>query len=447
MSFSSTQKTLLKSIGDKYLFQRLRRIKQLGLAQFIFPSATHCRFQHSIGVAFLAKTVFDSIRSGDEYEHEAAVTFSAGLLHDIGHCAFSHTFEKYLISDTQGEKVEIKHEDWTGSFIREISLEAKVAQGILGNRGWKHIEALIQGKIPDNSWCFYRDIISSQIDCDRMDYLLRDAYFCGVNYSYDVQWMINSLTEIKLQDNHSKLGIKAKGIGALEQYLLARRMMTRYIYHHPKSATIAHILSLTLEKLEVSLHQNTPLVKGCPGYLSDFFHKAKQFREGENDKEKFIDTAYQDYKHISDDDIWQILGQIRINKAKTNNDRALKTLSKILLERQFPKVVIIQPERSCDFLKYYQEIHGIKELEKDISCGKTSESVTTYRNGTGKVLLDQFGENIEFSHSSAILGHIADKTEKHHYFWYLPDKLEAKSSVRDFLKKIHKKQITKHPPI
>ena len=222
MSFSKEDKELLKDVIDSAPFQRLRHIKQLGLAELIFPTAVHNRFSHCLGTSYLAGRISDKLGLEDEEKRYALI---GALLHDIGHGPFSHAFENFLVNQ---EEKKVKHEMWTASFLREL----KVLEGY--NLNAEKLSRLIkkEEKTEGDFDNFYliRDIITSQVDADRLDYLLRDAHFCGVPYGNpDIEWIIQHVTRIEETGKPPRLGFLKKGYHAVEHFLLCRRIMLHII--------------------------------------------------------------------------------------------------------------------------------------------------------------------------------------------------------------------------
>lgn len=210
---------LIAALVDSPEFQRLRRIRQLGLAHFAYQAAEHSRFAHSLGAFHLATRTLAKLRlsySIDEGDQTAVRV--AALLHDTGHGPFSHVIEPVLGFHHEDFTVEILLSPNTGvgRLLREFSagLPEQVA-GII--RGTFRPMALAQ-------------LVSSQLDVDRMDYLLRDSLMTGVKYGvYDLEWIIKSL---EINESEDQLYVSARGIYAVEDYLQARYYMFRQVYFH-----------------------------------------------------------------------------------------------------------------------------------------------------------------------------------------------------------------------
>ena len=223
-------------------FQRLRRIRQLGTSFISYPGAEHTRFAHSLGVYHLMNRVLRHlVEHGVTIdEGERAMACAAALLHDIGHGPFSHLFERLT---------GMKHEVWVARII--TSPESGIAR-ILAERdpAWpERIASFIQG-----SWDgrpFLKELIASQLDVDRMDYLLRDSRMCGVTYGqFDLERLIQTITVV---DGH--IALTDKGITSAEEFLLARYFMYWNVYFH-KATRSSEVL------LELALRRAVALVRG-----------------------------------------------------------------------------------------------------------------------------------------------------------------------------------------
>lgn len=212
-------------------FQRLRRIRQLAMAFLVYPGTLHTRFDHSIGVMHIAGRICDQLKQlGSITDGDSERIRLAALLHDIGHGPFSHVSEHLLdrFSPNQanvGSALEKIHEKVTVDIINKDS----EISAILTSEEREFAVEMIQGKATRD---FRRDIVSSDLDADKMDYLLRDSYFAGVKYGeYDLDKIVESC-RVHTEGDESYLAISDQGIYALEQLLLARHHMTQQVYRH-----------------------------------------------------------------------------------------------------------------------------------------------------------------------------------------------------------------------
>lgn len=229
---------MMVSLVDAPEFQRLRRIKQLGLALFTYQGAEHSRFTHSLGVLHLITRVLD--RLGETYEIDEldrAAARAAALLHDVGHGSFSHVTEKVL---------GFHHEEWTVRAVLDAETEINRVLSAYAEDLPARVARIIEGKFRP---AFLAQLVSSQLDVDRMDYLLRDSLMTGAKYGiYDLEWIINALA---VDQEHDRIYVTARGLYAVEEYLQARYYMFRQVYFHrtlrSAEAVLRSILRRALE--------------------------------------------------------------------------------------------------------------------------------------------------------------------------------------------------------
>jgi uncharacterized protein len=205
---------------DAGAFQRLRGIRQLAMTHLVYPGATHTRFEHSIGVCHLAGRLADRVEMTDE---EKITVRHAALLHDIGHGPFSHVSEG-VIDERSG--IKAGHEAISASLIRTDP----ELQAALGAEECERAADLIEKTGPRT---FLTDIVSGPTDADKLDYLLRDTYYAGVDYGrYDLERLVDTATVIDRDQPESFLGFEHSGVWAVETLLLARHHMHRGVYGH-----------------------------------------------------------------------------------------------------------------------------------------------------------------------------------------------------------------------
>ncbi len=223
-NFIALREYEVKLLGTKAL-QRLRGIHQLALANLVYPGAVHTRFDHSLGVTHVAGLMAEQL--GLE-EGEKKLVRLAALLHDVGHGPFSHVSEHVLALYANlepGQKSDRIHELITAKIIQEDDEIRK----ILGESTCRDITALLT---EGHGQPALRSIVSGPLDADKQDYLLRDSYFCGVQYGvFDIQQFHRSLT-LRGSEDEKELMIKYDGIHAVEQYVLAKYYLTTNVYRH-----------------------------------------------------------------------------------------------------------------------------------------------------------------------------------------------------------------------
>lgn len=215
----SAEGRLLVALVDAPEFQRLRRIRQLGLAHFAYQAAEHTRFTHSLGSFHLATRILARLRSNYQIpeEHQTAVRVAA-LLHDVGHGAFSHVVESILNFHHEQFSIDaiLSPETEVGKLLRDYSAELP-----------ENVAAIIRGDFKPRALA---QLVSSQLDVDRMDYLLRDSLMTGAKYGvYDLEWIIKS---IEINEGGDHLYVSARGLYSVEDYLQARYYMFRQVYFH-----------------------------------------------------------------------------------------------------------------------------------------------------------------------------------------------------------------------
>jgi uncharacterized protein len=226
-----------RRIIDTPAFQRLRYIKQLGHAHLVYPGATHTRFDHAVGVYHLARRTLSVLAERDGLGAADAAEFRliplAALLHDIGHYPFSHALEELESGSIPGH-----HEALVGRFLRQDGVAAALAE-VAPDAG-SRIEALICGE----SQSPLQGLVSGSLDLDKIEYLKRDARFCGVPYGeVDVDRLLHALTLLRDPDTgRLEIGVHEKGLAALESLLFSKYQMYRNVYwHHAvRAATVLY---------------------------------------------------------------------------------------------------------------------------------------------------------------------------------------------------------------
>jgi len=302
-------------------FQRLRRIKQLGLSELVFPGANHSRFSHSIGVMHTAGLFLERLRNTGAgiSDDQRRVVLVAALLHDIGHGPFSHAFEK-----VSGES----HERRTEEIIRDDATEI--------NKKLREFDE----SLPDNVAAFFQedptganekdpsiprfcvDIVSSQLDADRCDYLLRDSHAAGADYgTFDLRWLLDHL---HIDTARSKLYLGWKAFHATEQYLFSRYHMYQAVYFHKATRSAEVMLKLVLRRYKELLdaeeeERKSQVVKGASPELIRAFSGS---------------SSLEDYLSLDDHTITEFL-----KRCEKCDDRVIKRLASGLLNRRLFKCV------------------------------------------------------------------------------------------------------------
>ena len=306
--FIKIPRGLLYNIVEHPLFQRLNRINQLGLASVVYPGARHTRFQHSLGAFHLASEALLTLQQKGQFifDSEVEAVEAAILMHDIGHGPFSHVLENTLIKG-------ISHEDISLLMMEQINHD-------LGNQLNLAI-SIFKGEYPKN---FLHQLISSQLDMDRLDYLRRDSFYTGVT-----EGNIGSARIIKMLNVvDDSLVVEQKGIYSLENYLTTRRLMYWQVYLHRTCVAYEKVLVNMLTRAKDLARQGID-VFAAPAL--------KFFIENDVDAD-FFNThpeALGYYEELDDSDIWSAM------KAwKHSDDKILSTLATDMLDRHIFKVEV-----------------------------------------------------------------------------------------------------------
>ena len=276
------------------LLQRLRRIKQLGLTHFVYPAANHTRFQHAVGAMHLMGLAIEVIRSKGHTitEEEARAVTIAILLHDIGHGPFSHSLEQSLIRNTRHEEISLSLMEQLNT---EFSGALTMAIDVFSNRYPKK---------------FLHQLVSSQLDMDRLDYLKRDSFFTGVT-----EGVIGSDRIIKMLNVlNDQLVVEEKGIYSIEKFLIARRLMYWQVYLHKTVVASEQVLLMMLKRAQHLVKKGRELFATPP--LASFLREREQ-------------VSLEQFVRLDDDDI---MASAKV--WRNNSDRVLSMLSNGLVNRR-----------------------------------------------------------------------------------------------------------------
>ncbi len=395
----------LKPVIDQPLFQRLRHIKQVGLVDLVFPSATHTRFNHSLGCSYLASRFADAL---DLQGEKKTLAVLSALVHDIGHGPFSHAFEGLLHNGTE----TVQHEDWTHEFLSDFDLpqthplkkqKETIRKFIIGERN----------HIPGSDDNLIADIVSSQLDADRLDYLLRDSHFCGVSFGeIDLEWILNKLVRIEDLETSPRLGVDFKGVNSVEHYLLARRLMARGIYNHPLSLLYENLIVILLNKIVETIE----IIDKLPsGILKDFFTDCHHFKQKLISKNTFIKQAFPSYKKLVDYDIWALIREITCDETHKWPDD-IKTVAALLYTRNKTYKVMRLNRRHQDVdTKTARKIIKKQGLQ-DWQLILLSASVQTYKDCSSPLYIKEKGRKAsDLTKHSHIMHYLGGREEQYRY--------------------------------
>lgn len=303
-------------------FQRLRRIRQLGLSELVYPGATHTRFHHALGALNLMIRAVETLkRKGVEItDEETEAVYLGILLHDIGHGPFSHTLEHVIVKGVHHEQIS---ELMMHRINREMDGKLSLAIDIF--------------KQKYTSKPFLGQLISGQLDMDRLDYLQRDSFYTGVSEGIvGTERIINMLNVADGQ-----LVVEAKGIYSVEKFLIARRLMYWQVYLHKTAIAADELLFAVLQRARDLAGQGTPL-----GNYFPLVH----FMGREISAEDLDDESLDLYAMLDDNDI---LNALKVWMG--HEDTVLATLSGFMLNRRLPKIIISKTPFTAAQIQEYQE--------------------------------------------------------------------------------------------
>ncbi len=337
---------LLQIIAHPW-FQRLRNIKQMGLATLVYPGATHTRLHHSLGACHLMERALDELKAKDILisKDECLAARIAILLHDIGHGPYSHSLEHSLVDG-------ISHETISHLIMQKLNVEYS---GMLD----KAIDVF------DHSYKnkYLHQLVSSQLDVDRMDYLNRDSFYSGVSegvIGYD-----RILKMLTVKDN--ELMVEEKGIHSVEKFIIARRLMYWQVYLH-KTVLGAEMLLINILKRAKELAQNGEELFATPA-LRHFLYRQlteKDFKEDPRHLEEFC--------KLDDSDIY-----VSIKVWQTHSDKTLSMLCKMLILRKLYKVILSSQSLAEILVQKRSEAEKLNGIDKEnvnyfVFDGTTSNS-------------------------------------------------------------------------
>lgn len=365
--FIRIPKGLLLDIVKRSTVQRLSRIRQNGLASVVYPGAQHTRFQHSLGAFHLMSEAINSLRQKGIFifDSEAEAVEAAILLHDVGHGPFSHVLEHTLMNGISHEEMSLlMMEEMNREFNGELSLAIKIFKDEYNKR-------------------FLHQLISSQLDMDRLDYLCRDSFFCGVT-----DGNIGSDRIIKMLDVvDDRLVVSSKGIYSIENYLTSRRLMYWQVYLHKTTVACEKMLVNTLLRARF-LTRNGVDIFASPALK--YFLK----NEISHSDLSLENDLLKNYKLLDDNDIW-----CAVKVWSQNEDKILSLLSTALINRCLFKVEISDKPFTEEYINELREkiakkynlkikdttyLYSINTIHKDMYDVNDDNIDILYKDGTIK---------------------------------------------------------------
>ena len=362
---------IIFDIMEHRCFQRLRRISQTGLLSLIFPGATHTRFHHAIGAMHLMFNALEILRQkgvkiSTEEEKGAML---AVLLHDVGHGPFSHALENILMDNWHHEKLSLLlMEQLNEEFSGELTIAIQMFQGKYHRK-------------------FFNQLISSQLDVDRLDYLKRDSFYTGVSEgNINTQRILSTLNVLD-----DELVLDEKGIYSIEHYLVARMFMYWQVYYHKAAVLAENLLIKIMNRAKTLVSQN---VKVEASENLKYFLCRESFTEA-------TDEDIARFMELDDTDVLQA-----IKSWKNHDDFVLSYLCKTVINRKFPKIIYSSTPFSDDLVQekiretnlHFGIENGdllVDNIERNLlPYDKAKQPIYLLRNDMEKVALEQAGSQI-----------------------------------------------------
>ena len=362
---------IIFDIMEHRCFQRLRRISQTGLLSLIFPGATHTRFHHAIGAMHLMFNALEILRQkgvkiSTEEEKGAML---AVLLHDVGHGPFSHALENILMDNWHHEKLSLLlMEQLNEEFSGELTIAIQMFQGKYHRK-------------------FFNQLISSQLDVDRLDYLKRDSFYTGVSEgNINTQRILSTLNVLD-----DELVLDEKGIYSIEHYLVARMFMYWQVYYHKAAVLAENLLIKIMNRAKTLVSQNVKVE--ASENLKYFLYRESSTEATEEDIARFME--------LDDTDVLQA-----IKSWKNHEDFVLSYLCKTVINRKFPKIIYSSTPFSDDLVQekvretnlHFGIENGdllVDNIERNLlPYDKTKQPIYLLRNDMEKVALEQAGSQI-----------------------------------------------------
>ncbi len=386
---------IITSLINHPYFQRMRRISQLGLSYLVYPGANHSRFHHAIGCLHLMSKAINQIRKKGHVisENEAKALKIAILLHDIGHGPFSHALEKSIATG-------LSHENLSMLFMKRLNNEfnGKLSLAI----------EIFNNSHPKK---FLHQLVSSQLDMDRLDYLKRDSFFTGVTEGNIGTERIISMLNIA----NEELVVEEKGIYSIEKFLIARRLMYWQVYLHKTVVSAENMLIKVLNRAKYLVANNINIftTQNLKAFLSNNFTQ-KDFHNNTN--------LLNNFAELDDFDIYTCL-----KYWKKHNDFVLSNLSKRIINRDILKIKIgkkpILNIEKDDLIKIFCNKHNCSKEEAEFFIFSHKISNSTYDIDKSNInILMKNGDVIDITTASdQFTFEVLNKTINKYFLCYSKD--------------------------
>jgi len=374
-------------------FQRMNRIKQLGLTSTVYPGAQHTRLQHSLGAMHLMGEAITQLQqAGHEITtSEAEAARACILLHDIGHGPFSHTLEHSLVSDVSHEEISLL---MMQQINKEMGGKLDMALAIFTNNYHKK---------------FLHQLVSGQLDMDRLDYLSRDSFFSGVS-----EGIIGAARIIKMLNVHNdQLVVEAKGIYSIEKFLVARRLMYWQVYLH-KTSLAAEKMLMNILKRAKELAERKEVLFATPALHYFLYNEVNKLSFMQSDE------AMKHFAMLDDSDV---ISAIKV--WSSHQDIVLSTLCIAFTNRKLFKIEIqtesISESKREQYLKLYSDLFDINNHDAAYFMGEEIVSTDTYTPQDDNInIIYKDGTIKDIAEASDMLNItvLTKKVEKHYFCYY-----------------------------
>ncbi len=380
---------ILYQIVDDPWFQRLRRIKQLGLTDYVYPGASHTRFHHALGATYLMQRAIDilKIKGQDISPEEEKAALLAILLHDIGHGPYSHTLESCLIGGVSHEQLSISYmHAFNEKFDGELDMAIQIFEGTYKKQ-------------------FLHDLLSSQLDVDRLDYLSRDSFFTGVSEGVVGIGRIIEMLDVR----NGRLVVEAKGLYSIERFITARRLMYWQVYLHKTVLCVEHMMVKAVQRARELFNNGMDLEASA---------SLKYFLKNEPDRSAFEPNgeALHHFSKLDDHDL-----MLAFKNWMDNDDIILSHLCESIINRHLFKIEMqssdFDPAKVQKIRAAIQDDFGLQEKDIHYMLIKDRTSNHAYDQSKGKITILHKDESLkDFSEESdhGDLNSIIEPVSKHY---------------------------------
>ncbi|MFT8461771.1 MAG: HD domain-containing protein [Liquorilactobacillus ghanensis] len=406
-SYIYIQSPVILDLINTKEFQRLRRIRQLGTASSTFHGAEHSRFTHSVGVYEITRQICDTFQrnypskgvDGLWDNHERLVALCAALLHDIGHGPYSHTFEHIFATD---------HEQLTAAILTSPETEVNQVLRRVSDDFPQQVASVIQKTYPNQQVV---QMISSQIDADRMDYLLRDSYYTGTNYgTFDLQRILRMMRPYQ-----NGITFHISAMHAVEDYIISRFQMYQQVYFHPVSRSMEVILNHLLQRAKWLFEHQQFQAENTPHLLLPFFEDHFSLTDYLKLDDGVLNTYFIDWCD-NQDPILSDLAKRFLNRKPLKSIRFAKSTQYLI-----PKLQALVAQAGFD-PHYYTATNNCYDLPYDIYEPGKNHQVTQIK------LMRDDGSLVELSEISNLVKAITGRFLGDERFFFPKQMLQLTST-------------------